>query len=67
MPAKKRKPCPEAPRGFLNMVRMAQGKKAIITDDDDGLDVDAYNTTLNKSVNLGGAGQGGGFSAAAAI
>jgi hypothetical protein len=49
------------------MVRMAQGKKAIVTEDDEGLDIDAYNTTLNKSVNLGGASQGGGFSAAAAI
>lgn len=49
------------------MVRMAQGKKVVAADDDDPLDVDAYNTSLNKSVNLGGAGQGGGFSAAAAI
>ena len=32
LPAKKRKPCPEAPRGFMNMIRMAQGKKPIGND-----------------------------------
>ena len=29
LPKKKRKPCPQAPRGFSNMIRMAQGKKPI--------------------------------------
>ena len=27
LPAKKRRPCPQAPPGFENMIRMAQGKK----------------------------------------
>ena len=30
LPKKKRRPCPEAPPGFDNVIRVAQGKKPII-------------------------------------
>ena len=30
LPKKQRKPCPQAPEGFENVIRVAQGKKPII-------------------------------------
>ena len=40
LPKDKQKPRPQPPKGFLNMVRMAQGKRAIPGEDYGDLDVD---------------------------
>lgn len=44
LPSKKRKACPEAPRGFKNMIRAAQGKKPLLKyADEEALDTEKYN------------------------
>ena len=53
LPAKKRRPCPEAPRGFKNMIRAAQGQKPVGGGGgDEEVDVEQYNRDL---MNAGGA------------
>ena len=53
LPKSKRKPCPQAPAGFANMIRLAQGKKPLPDQamPHDEQTIEQYNATAGQVVN----------------